>query len=254
MAYGTDNKDGSWTSPGGKTYSAEYMDRQRKKAQQYAQAALEGKGSYVSPSQMANAVSNAYPASITHNGGNYTVQNSAYSAYMAELERQRAERQRMLDEQYNQGKQNIRDTARASNKQAYIAYMQGLKNMPQAAAMYGSGGMAQSLANKSQLNYENNRKDIEKAKISALGELESDYRSGMMNGQEQYLAALKNAPAEYKTYSGPVYTSTLGDKTLYKGGNKEQSIDALTSQLLSMGYTRAQVTDYLKSQGIWGEK
>lgn len=193
-------------------------------------------------------------ASINEGTGSYTVQNSAYSAYMAELERQRAERQRMLDEQYNQGKQNIRDTARGSNKQAYIAYMQGLKNMPQAAAMYGSGGMAQSLANKSQLNYENNRKDIEKAKISALGELESDYRSGVMSGQDRYLTALKNAPDRVKTYSVPQYTTTLGDKTLYKGGNKEQSIDALTSQLLSMGYTRAQITDYLKRQGLWGEK
>ena len=193
-------------------------------------------------------------ASINESTGSYSVKNDAYSAYMAELERQRAERQRMLDEQYNQGKQNIRDTARTSNKQAYIAYMQGLKNMPQAAAMYGSGGMAQSLANKSQLNYENNRKDIEKAKISALGELESDYRSGVMSGQDRYLTALKNAPDRVKTYSVPQYTTTLGDKTLYKGGNKEQSIDALTSQLLSMGYTRAQITDYLKRQGLWGEK
>lgn len=254
MSYGTDNKDGSWTSPGGKTYSAEYMDRQRKKAQQYAQAALEGRGTYVSPSQMVNAIASAYPATSTESTGSYTVQNSAYSAYMAELERQRAERQRMLDEQYNQGKQNIRDTARASNKQAYVSYMQGLKNMPQAAAMYGSGGMAQSLANKSQLNYENNRKDIEKAKISALGELESDYRSGVMSGQDRYLTALKNAPDPVKTYSAPQYTSTFGDKTLYRGSSKKQSIDALTSQLLSMGFTRAQVTDYLKSQGIWGEE
>ena len=253
MAYGTDNKDGSWTSPGGKTYSAEYMDRQRKKAQQYAQAALEGKGSYVSPSQMANAVSNAYPASITQNsGGNYTAQNSAYSAYMAELERQRAERQRMLDEQYNQGKQNIRDTARASNKQVYIAYMQGLKNMPQAAAMYGSGGMAQSLANKSQLNYENNRKDVEKAKISALGELESDYRSGVMSGQDRYLTALKNAPDPIKTYSVPAqYTTTMGNQTLYKGADQDQSATALLTQLLNMGLTRQQAQEYLKSQGLY---
>lgn len=59
-------------------------------------------------------------ASINEGTGSYTVQNSAYSAYMAELERQRAERQRMLDAQYNQGKKNIRDTARASNKQAYV--------------------------------------------------------------------------------------------------------------------------------------
>ena len=193
-------------------------------------------------------------ASINEGTGSYTVQNSAYSAYMAELERQRAERQQMLDAQYNQGKQNIRDTARASNKQAYISYMQGLKNMPQAAAMYGSGGMAQSLANKSQLNYENNRKEIEQAKIAALGELESDYRSGIISGQDSYLTALRNAPNPVKTYSVPQYTTTLGDKTLYKGYDEERSIDALTSQLQSMGYTRAQITDYLKRQGIWREE
>ena len=191
-------------------------------------------------------------ASINEGTGSYTVQNSAYSAYMAELERQRAERQRMLDEQYNQGKQNIRDTARTSNKQAYIAYMQGLKNMPQAAAMYGSGGMAQSLANKSQLNYENNRKDIEKAKISALGELESDYRSGVMSGQDRYLTALKNAPDPIKTYSVPAqYTTTMGNQTLYKGADQDQSATALLTQLLNMGLTRQQAQEYLKSQGLY---
>ena len=120
--------------------------------------------------------------------------------------------------------------------------------------MYGSGGMAQSLANKSQLNYENNRKEIERAKIAALGELESDYRSGVISGQDSYLTALRNAPDPVKTYSVPQYTTTLGDKTLYKGYDEERSIDALTSQLQSMGYTRAQITDYLKRQGIWREE
>lgn len=245
--------NGKYVSKSGKVYDEA---EERRKAQKFAQDALSGKsGKYVSASQTYNALVNANVpinkkdepvAAGSGSGGG----DSAVQLYLNELNRQRNERQAMLDEQYNQGKKNIEDAAEASNKDAYVAFMQGIKNMPQAAAMYGSGGMAQSLANKSQLNYENNRNKIAAAKLASLADLESDYRAGVLDAGDDYLTKLsaasgKSGSSGSKGTTGKVTTYQLGDT-----GVKASSELAMYNQLRLMGMSQQEAEDYLIRNGV----
>lgn len=173
-------------------------------------------------------------------------------AYINALQQMRAERQAMLDAQYKQGKNNIENTAADSNRQAYIAYMQGIKNMPQAAAMYGSGGMAQSLANKSQLNYENNRNNIEAAKLASLTDLESDYRAGVLDAGNDYLDKLASVKQKTVTGAGTVADGSPAGK-IYKVANlgitAADEVD-LYKKLMAAGLSQTEAEQYLISQGI----
>ena len=173
-------------------------------------------------------------------------------AYINALQQMRAEKQAMLDAQYKQGKKNIENTAADSNRQAYIAYMQGIKNMPQAAAMYGSGGMAQSLAAKSQLNYENNRNNIEAAKLASLTDLESDYRAGVLDAGNDYLEKLANVQQKTVTGAGTVADSNAGGKvyTVDKLGITAANEVELYKKLMAAGYSQTEAEQYLIEQGI----
>lgn len=117
---------------------------------------------------------------------------------LAALEEQKKQTLADLETQYGQGKQNISDQATDSNRQAYIAYMQGIKNMPQSTAMYGSGGMVQSLANKSQLNYENNRMGVEKNKMNSLTDLENSYRGKVSEAENLYSQGVLDTNDSYR--------------------------------------------------------
>ena len=199
-------------------------------------------------------------SSITDMWGNITTAgngsgggvDSALQAYLNELERQRAERQAMLDAQYKQGKNNIENSAANSNRQAYIAYMNGLKNMPQAAAMYGSGGMAQSLANKSQMNYENNRNNIETAKLASLTDLESDYRAGVLDAGNDYLEKLANVKQKTVTGAGTVADGSSAGKTytVDKLGITAADEVELYKKLMAAGLSQSEAEEYLINQGI----
>lgn len=223
-------------------------DEQKKKAQEYANAMLTGKGQsnygYLSPGQAVNAVTNASNP-IKTSGGGSSSQDTAVSAYLAELERQRAERQALLDSQYNKGKQNIEDSAAASNKEAYISYMNGMKNMPQAAAMYGSGGMAQSLANKSQLNYENNRNNINAAKLSSLSDLEADYNSGVLSAGDDYLTKLASAQSKISSGSSTKQLTGVSDN-----GKTYNSLAAWIASMKNKGLSDEEITNLANSSGL----
>lgn len=234
-------------------------EEEKKQAQKFAQDALSGaSGIYVPAASTANAVINAQVpieeekinVSSSAGGG-----SSAMDRYLLELERQQAERQRMLDAQYKAGKRNINDAAKQGNREAYVAYMQGMKNMPQKAAMYGAGGMAQSLANKSQLNYENNRNNIEQSRIAALADLEADYRAGVMDAKDRYLTQLQAASTKAAGTlkgtgtSGKQATgySLEGHQTVHDGSD-EQAMTGLISELMGMGFTRQQAEEYIRRQ------
>jgi len=242
-------------------------DKEKQAAQKYAQDALSGKsGVYIPASQTANAVINAgvpiktAKEKVTAPATTATPavqQDSTMTKYLQELDRQRTEKQARLDAQYSKGKQNINDEAARGNKQAYTAFMQGMKNMPQKAAMYGAGGMAQSLANKSQLNYENNRNNIEQARVSALADLESDYRGGVINMQDDYLSKLSAARTNAVTTSGsgkatatPVTSAgyRIGDNQTVHAGTDEQALTGLINELMGMGFTKEQAKEYIMQQ------
>lgn len=236
----------------------------KKQAQQYAQAVLDGTGpvKYLSWSQVPNAMINAgVPITTEKTPAKTTTVSSAgggdggMNVYLQALERQRAEKQAALDAQYRQGKKNIEDSAAASNKDAYTAYMHGIKNMPQKSAMYGSGGMAQSLANKSQLNYENNRNNIAVAKQQALADLESDYRAGVLDAGDDYLTKLSAVQGKIGSggSAGGTTKTTVPAKTTYRVAGTNINADSevsLFNQLRQMGFTQKEAEDYMVANGI----
>lgn len=297
---------------------AQQKNTEPKTAQQYAQDALNGVGGrYVSPSQVPNAIINAKvpinKVELPKNSSSGNTSGASVNTYLSALQQQNAENQAIreqrrkdrlaalekrkneriaaleeqkartmaeLEKQYGQGKQNIADTATDSNKQAYVAYMHGIKNMPQAAAMYGSGGMAQSLANKSQLNYENNRMNVEQAKLASLQKLEDSYRGrvrdadaayrrGVLDANDAYrdsalsvddayYETVQNAKTNYLTQLASLQGKTSGGssgsgsgRTAYRIGNDQtvySNLDALIKGLKNMGFTDEEARRYIKRQ------
>ena len=231
-------------------------EEEKKQAQKFAEDALSGKsGIYVPAAQTANAVKNAQVPIQKNKTTEPAAGAGAFSGmdtYLAELQRQQAEKQKMLDSQYKQGKKNINRAADSGKKEAYVSFMQGMKNMPQKAAMYGAGGMAQSLANKSQLNYENNRNNIEQSRISALADLEADYKAGLMDSRDQYLtqllAAQEKATASLKGTGTQTTGYSIGDNQTVHTGSDERTLTGLLTELMGMGFTRRQAEEYIRRQ------
>lgn len=77
-------------------------------------------------------------------------------------------------------------------KQLYIAYMEGIKNMPQQTALWGAGGESESLKAQKRINYEDNRAKQNKEYMGALGEIQRKYNSDLMELEERYLKQLMN--------------------------------------------------------------
>lgn len=77
-------------------------------------------------------------------------------------------------------------------RQLYIAYMEGIKNMPQQAALWGAGGEIESLKTQKRLNYEDNRAKQNEKYMGVLGEIQQKYNSDLMELEEKYLKQLMN--------------------------------------------------------------
>lgn len=74
----------------------------------------------------------------------------------------------------------------------YIAYMNGLKGIPQQSALWGAGGEIESLKNRSRLNYENNRAKEQHRYAGALSEIEQKYNKDLRELESRYLQRLLN--------------------------------------------------------------
>lgn len=79
-----------------------------------------------------------------------------------------------------------------SLKEMYISYMRGAKGLPQQTAMWGAGGAIESLKNKGQLNYENNRAKENQTYSSVMSKLQQKYNDELMSLEEKYLSRLMN--------------------------------------------------------------
>lgn len=77
-------------------------------------------------------------------------------------------------------------------RELYIAYMQGLKGMPQQSALWGAGGEIESLKNRSRLNYEDNRAKESRNYAGILGEIQQKYNDDLRELEEKYLQRLLN--------------------------------------------------------------
>ena len=75
-------------------------------------------------------------------------------------------------------------------KQLYIAYMQGMKNIPQQAAVWGAGGEIESLKNQRRISYENNRAQENRNYSDILSRLQQQYNEDLYQLEQKYLQSL----------------------------------------------------------------
>lgn len=90
--------------------------------------------------------------------------------------------------QQQAAKQNNADNLR----QLYIAYMQGLRGVPQQSAVWGAGGEIESLKNRSRLNYETNRAKENRNYTGILGDIQQKYNDDLNELEKKYLQQLLN--------------------------------------------------------------
>ena len=77
-------------------------------------------------------------------------------------------------------------------KQLYIAYMQGMRGIPQQSAVWGAGGEIESLKNRSRLNYESNRASENRNYAGVLGDIQQKYNDDLNKLEQKYLQQLLN--------------------------------------------------------------
>lgn len=77
-------------------------------------------------------------------------------------------------------------------RQLYIAYMQGLRGIPQQQALWGAGGEIESLKKRSRLNYENNRASENRSYAGILSQIQQQYNDDLNELEKKYLQMLLN--------------------------------------------------------------
>lgn len=97
---------------------------------------------------------------------------------------------KMLAENLQLQKKAAAQTNSDNLRQLYIAYMQGLKGIPQKQALWGAGGEVASLANRTRLNYENNRADENRSYANILDSIQQSYNDDLGRLEEKYLKML----------------------------------------------------------------
>ena len=208
----------------------------------------------------------------------YNAYIAALNQYQADYNRQQAElkaQQQALKEKrdaavnlaYDNAKDSLGNAKKATLQDRYVAYMQGLKAMPQVSAVNGNGGYAQSLATKQRVNYENNRAATQQSYLDALKELESDKAAGLLSNEESYLTGIQNMENNANTYlqqlaslqesfkaqqpavtaSAPV--TTTGEYK-YKVGGQTMSRAQLLEYLASIGLTTEQAKRYMETNKL----
>ena len=89
-------------------------------------------------------------------------------------------------------KKSAKQTNADNLKQLYIAYMQGMRGIPQQSAVWGAGGEIESLKNRSHLNYESNRASENRNYAGVLGDIQQKYNDDLNKLEQKYLQQLLN--------------------------------------------------------------
>lgn len=132
---------------------------------------------------------------------NTAATNSSAAALQNVYEQKLREQRAALENSYNSRKnllgQNFdsqRLAAEQNNNSAlrdlYIAYMQGIKNIPQQAAMQGAGGEIESIKSRHRTNYEDNRAKQNISYGDIISEIQQKYNNDLMELEEKYLKQL----------------------------------------------------------------
>ena len=181
--------------------------------------------------------------------------DNGYSEYKALLAQMKAEREAQVNAAYNRGKANLDNAKNSSLKDAYTAYMHGLKNMPQIAAVGGNGGYAQTLAAKQQLNYENNRNGIEQNYMDNLRELQANRDNSIVSSNQDYLTDMASLVksgtpnlSSVAAASGGTTSNVFSGK--YKVGGKTMSRDEYLAYLAGYGMDADEAANYMQKNNI----
>ena len=108
----------------------------------------------------------------------------------AALENSYNSRRNLLGQNYELQRLAAQQNNNSALRDLYIAYMQGIKNIPQQAAMWGAGGEIESIRSRHRTSYEDNRA---KQKISygdIISEIQQKYNNDLMELEEKYLKQL----------------------------------------------------------------
>ena len=181
--------------------------------------------------------------------------DNGYTSYINALMQQqaalKAQRDAQVNAAYSNAKNSLTGAKQASLKDSYVAYMQGLKNMPQISAVSGNGGYAQSLLAKQQLGYENNRAAIEQNYLNNLRELEANKAAGIISNQADYLDGaqdyLSRLASAQNSYSAPAAATA---EYKYKIGSQTMTRDQLLEYLASIGMTTEQAKAYMQRNNL----
>ncbi len=241
----------------------------------------------------ADKVSPIYGGGKGQGGSGYMdMLNEFKAAQQAEYDRQRREyekqqarlraqqlaakqsRDNQINEAFNNSKLNLDNAKNNSLKDSYVAYMRGLKNMPQISAVSGNGGYAQSLANKQQLNYENNRTSMENQYLENLRQLEQERNAGLAASQESYVNGLMGLETNAQNYldrldalrkdeagyadqmsklikdATPKVSATKEFTGKYKVGNETMSRSELIDYLIGQGMTAREAAWWMEENKI----
>ena len=100
------------------------------------------------------------------------------------------EAQDYLAQGYDLQKEVAKQANDENMRQLYIAYMQGLKNIPQQTALWGAGGEIESLKLRGRLNYEDNRAKEQSNYTGVIADIEKSYRKDLQELEDRYLSRL----------------------------------------------------------------
>jgi len=109
---------------------------------------------------------------------------------IAAINSSKAEELKYLGENYNNQKEAAKLASDDNMRELYIAYMQGLKGIPQQSALWGAGGEIESIRNRSRMNYEDNRAKENRSYAGILGEIQRKYDDDLRELEAKYLQRL----------------------------------------------------------------
>ena len=163
----------------------------------YGTAASAGTAAETSPSQPAQKTVYKTTAAKTVSGGTYqqkTPQEQQKELLMqqkkAAIEANRSQALQLLGANLASEKTAAGAANDDALRQLYVAYMNGIKQLPQQSALWGAGGSIESLKTQHRINYEDNRAKQNSEYAGVLGELQRRYNSDLLELEEKYLRQL----------------------------------------------------------------
>ena len=109
---------------------------------------------------------------------------------IAAINSSKAQELKYLGDTYDKQKEAARLATDDNMRELYIAYMQGLRGIPQQSALWGAGGEIESLKNRSRTNYEDNRARESRSYAGILGEIQQKYNDDLRELEAKYLGRL----------------------------------------------------------------